>query len=279
MKNKLTQEYLKECLHYDPETGIFTWLTRPESHFKTIGSYKAWNTYHSNKIAGSRCAKRGYPSILIDYKLYYSHRLAFLYVDGYIPENHVDHMDKNKLNNQWKNLREVSMQCNLQNCNLSSANTSGVTGVYWESARKKWVAQITISIKNFILGRFVRFEDAVMRRYKEEVENPKWTCSIESSAYKYLKDNNLLEGFHLKDFTSSDIKSNNISGVCGVHWRERDNVWYTYIRSEGKIKHLGSFKSFNDAVLARYKEEINNPRWKFYKISSAYKYLKYNNLI
>jgi hypothetical protein len=279
MKNKLTQGYLKECLHYDPETGIFTWNERPESHFKTIGSGKAWNTKYANEIAGSRYSKTGYTLISINYTLYYAHRLAFLYVEGYIPENHVDHIDKNKLNNQWDNLREVSVQCNLQNSHLSSANTSGVTGVYWEVARKKWVAQITISIRNFILGRFDRFEDAVMRRYKEEVENPNWTCSIESSAYKYLKDNNLLEDFSIKDFTSSDIKSNNISGVCGVWWRKHDNVWYAYIRSEGKSRYLGSFKSFNDAVMRRYQAELENPAWRFKENSSSYKYLKDHNLI
>ena len=40
--------------------------------------------------------------------------------------------------------------------------------------------------------RFKKFEDAVKARYQEEINNPFWSCSTESSAYKYLRDNNLI---------------------------------------------------------------------------------------
>ena len=112
-------------------------------------------------------------------------------MEGYLPENQVDHIDKNQYNNKWSNLREVSNQCNQQNCNLAKNNTSGVTGVCWNKHAKKWKARIAID-KEIHLGYFENLDDAVMRRYQEELANPKWTCSIESTAYKYLKERNLI---------------------------------------------------------------------------------------
>jgi len=190
MKTKLTQEYLKEALHYNPETGIFNWNERPLSHFKSNRYYSAWN----KRFMGKNCEsiEHGYVIIGIGGKKYFAHRLAFLYIDGYLPENFVDHIDRNRMNNKWLNLREVTVLCNAQNCNLAIDNTSGVTGVSWVDNRKKWVAQIRVNKKSKNLGRFDNFEDAVWARYNEEVNNPLWTCSVDSLALKYLKENNLI---------------------------------------------------------------------------------------
>lgn len=192
MRKKLTQDFLKECLTYNPETGIFIWNTRPLSHFKTKSIWKTWNSTRSNREAGGDSIVSGYREICIDRKLYLGHRLAFLYMEGYIPENFVDHIDRNTSNNKWGNLREVSNQCNLQNCKLSSSNTSGICGVSWDKKSKKWASYITISFKKISLGYSNSLSDAVMARYQEELNNPLWSCSTESSAYKYLKDNNLI---------------------------------------------------------------------------------------
>lgn len=196
MKDKLTQEYLKECMTYDPDTGIFTWNTRPESHFKDginqpkSATCKVWNLRWEGKDVGA--IMEGYICTSINKKMYRCHRLAFLYMEGYLPENNIDHINRVRNDNRWVNLREVSTQCNLQNCNLSSVNTSGVTGVLWDKSRNKWTARMMIRGKNLYLGRFENFEDAVMARYKEELNNPNWTCSVESTAYKYLKERNLI---------------------------------------------------------------------------------------
>jgi len=99
-KSKLTQDYLKECLTYDPETGIFTWNRRSISHFKNSHGCNIWNSRWSNKEAGCLSGD-GYLLIGIDYETYKAHRLAFLYMDGYIPENYVDHKDKNKQDNEF----------------------------------------------------------------------------------------------------------------------------------------------------------------------------------
>jgi len=65
-----------------------------------------------------------------------------------------DHHDGDGLNCRRLNLRPASDEQNAQNCRKRSDNTSGVKGVHWDTARRKWVAQIVASGKYHTLGRF-----------------------------------------------------------------------------------------------------------------------------
>lgn len=109
------------------------------------------------------------------------------HIDGYLPENDVDHIDRDRINNKWNNLREVSRSCNLRNCNISKINTSGITGVSWSKQLNKWVAQITILNKNINLGYFKDIADAAKARWNSEVKHGFPNCNTTSSAYNYLK--------------------------------------------------------------------------------------------
>lgn len=277
MRKKLTQDFLKECLTYNPETGIFIWNTRPLSHFKTKSIWKTWNSRLSGKEAGS--ISYGYVQVSIDKKKYGMHRLAFLYMEGYFPENQVDHIDRIRSNNKWDNLREVSNQCNSQNCNIKINNTSGVCGVVWHNKPEKWSSSIMIDGKGIHLGLFKNFDDAVMRRYYEELNNKNWTCSVESTAYKYLKGNNLLDKFYNKDFSCKIKSCKNTSGVTGVSWNKIRNKWIVYTTNNKKYKYIGLYTNFNDAVMAKYQDELDKYDLSSLHKSSAYKYLKDNNLI
>lgn len=112
----LTQERLKELLDYDSLTGIFIWK-------------KARNNNLVGIIAG---AKRpdGYLRIRIDYKFYYAHRLAWLYVYGEWPKNCIDHKDMVHDNNRISNLRDVTNSVNMQNQRAARKdNLHGFLGV------------------------------------------------------------------------------------------------------------------------------------------------------
>lgn len=176
---KLTQKRLKELLHYNPDTGIFTWRISPNS------------TVKKQTIAGT-IKKTGYVQIKIDRKLYQAHRLAFLYMEGYTPENEVDHIDRNPSNNRWSNLREASRICNVRNCKVSIKSKSGITGVYWYAKSRKWAATITVNKTRFFLGFHANFEEAIATRWKAEVEHNWPGCNSNSSAYLYLKEKGLL---------------------------------------------------------------------------------------
>ena len=198
---KLTQEELKKVLHYDPKTGEFMWRERNIEYFRDfkdpIRIHNAWNSKYSGKITGTK--KDGY--IIISYKkkgykkeLYRAHRLAFLYMEGYYPENKIDHINRIRDDNRWCNLREVSDRCSLINRGLCYNNTSGVAGVKWDERDKLWRSYVSINSKYKHVGCFKDFNMAVKARWLAEKKYKYLNCISNSSAYIYLVENNLING-------------------------------------------------------------------------------------
>lgn len=159
--SKLTQQELMKMFHYDTETGIFTRLI-------TINNYKA----KAGQIAGSTTAisRKQYLRVSIKNKFYLCHRLAWLYVHGEFPENEIDHIDGNGLNNRISNLRHVIHEVNGRNQKLNKNNTSGYCGVTWDKQRSRWASQIKHGGINRILGRFENILEAVAARKEAETE-------------------------------------------------------------------------------------------------------------
>jgi hypothetical protein len=70
------------------------------------------------------------------------HRLVgFAFVNN--PNNHnvIDHIDRNRQNNMFNNLRWTTYSLNNKNKNMQSNNTTGVTGVYYDRSRQRWSAR------------------------------------------------------------------------------------------------------------------------------------------
>ena len=83
-------------------------------------------------------------------------------------ELHVDHINRNKLDNRRSNLRIVTNQQNHFNESIPKNNKSGHLGVYWNRQCRKWCSQITVDGKTISGGLFSKLEDAVRKR--EELE-------------------------------------------------------------------------------------------------------------
>lgn len=81
---------------------------------------------------------------------------------------YVDHIDNNPLNNIMSNLRIVNKSQNQINHDIQSNNTSGFTGVTWDSERSLWQARIKYKNKNISAGRYANKCDAVYARYLAE---------------------------------------------------------------------------------------------------------------
>ena len=154
----ITQEYLKELFEYDGESLI--WKVK-----------KAHSSIKVGSVAGSASKSHGYWRIGIDGKYYLAHRLIWLYHYGSFPDNSIDHIDQNKLNNSITNLRDVTHQENCKNQAKYKSNTSGITGVYWHKQAKKWMAQGMVDGKLKNLGYFTDKLDAITARKSWEAAN------------------------------------------------------------------------------------------------------------
>jgi hypothetical protein len=67
---------------------------------------------------------------------------------------------------------------------------------------------------------------------------------------------NLRDVLRTENGKNLKLKSNNASGVCGVSWRKRDDVWVSRIKVDGISIHLGSFRCKDDAILHRKEAEV-----------------------
>ncbi len=140
----ITQNRLQEILNYNPETGIFTWKIR--------------QGFPKERQAGHK-RPNGYRAIMVDGKIYYSHRLAWLFVHGELPP-FLDHKNQIRSDNTILNLRVATRSDNECNKGKTIANHSGVRGVSMMSQSGKFKAVVYKNKKAFRLGSFSSLEDA-----------------------------------------------------------------------------------------------------------------------
>lgn len=166
MNTEITPALVREFFNYDPNTGVLTWRERDRKWFTTAGSCKSWNNRYAGRPAGNQNA-RGYIQCRLAGKLYYAHRLAWLYTYGEWPDT-IDHINGMTADNRASNLRNITQRENVKNLAQLAANTSGVTGVSWSRAKQTWLAMISVSGKNKYLGRSKDFFEAVCLRKSAE---------------------------------------------------------------------------------------------------------------
>lgn len=157
----ITQERLKELLHYDPDTGVFTWISNMNQNVR------------AGDEAGciTRDGQTHYRSIGVDGSLYKAHRLVWLYTQGDLPHHQIDHIDGNGLNNLMSNLRDVTHRENGKNARLRSNNKSGVNGVCYHKLSGKWRARIKTQSGYKDLGNFDDIKDAIAARQIADVKH------------------------------------------------------------------------------------------------------------
>lgn len=127
----ISAEFLRMYLHYAPESGEFTW---PD------GRVAGW------------VEPKGYCRICVLGKNYQAHRLAWLWMTGRWPADQIDHINLDRADNRWCNLREATNTQNQANRGPRPTNTSGYKGVYWHRRIGKWHASISVDGRLKCLG-------------------------------------------------------------------------------------------------------------------------------
>lgn len=152
----LSQSELRENLDYDPETGAFTWISRPANRVKIGDTCTAKDSY-------------GYVQIQLRGRNYRAHALAILYMTGEFPSDKVDHINGIPSDNRFANLREANHSENLCNQPKRGGKSSKYKGVYWDRSRGKWAAKIKKDSKQYFLGRFDS-EERAFEAYKSAAD-------------------------------------------------------------------------------------------------------------
>lgn len=144
--NDITYDQLVASVTYDAQAGVF--YRASSLGGVSIGS-----------IAGGLHAN-GYVMMNVSKRKVLAHRMAWLWVYGYLPNAEIDHINGNKADNRISNLRIASRCENQMNVAITVANTSGIKGVCYNKLASKWQAYIQANNKRHYLGLFSSKENA-----------------------------------------------------------------------------------------------------------------------
>jgi hypothetical protein len=141
----ITAARLREILHYDPETGVFTWRERSARKI------------HIGDIAGTK-TRYSYLSITIEGRRKFAHCWAWLYMTGQSPSGQIDHKNMVKDDNRWGNLRLSNKSLNGANSVVRKSNPTGVKGVHLDG--NGYRARVKYHGREIYLGHFTGIADA-----------------------------------------------------------------------------------------------------------------------
>lgn len=157
---------LREALDYDPTTGKFSWKNRPIHHFKNdmrwsaAQTQKRWNTRYAGTQAFKQLNKNGYLYGSVDNIKLLAHRVAWALIIGAWPEETIDHINGDRLDNRICNLREATRVQQNRNTTANYNGTSKYLGVSFRKDRGVFRAVIFIHGKQEYLGSFKDEEEA-----------------------------------------------------------------------------------------------------------------------
>ena len=149
-----TQEEILQAVLYDPDTGNFY----------------SKSTYKSTKFGRllNKVNNAGYIGISINRKRYLAHRIAWVCMTGNWPKQ-IDHIDGNRINNIFTNLREATKEENSKNRSRKITSKSNYKGVTYLPRIKKWQARVSYQGDRIYLGVFMT-EELAAKAYMDKAK-------------------------------------------------------------------------------------------------------------
>ena len=156
-KTSLSIAEIQATWKYEKETGLFRWdIYGPKI---TKGA-----------VTGSSNGKNSYVVLKTKSEKLYAHRVAFVMVFGRWPTHKVDHINGNKKDNRFCNLRESTQAQNLRNKAVKGDSLTRVKGVTQDKRDGRFYAYIDVDGKRTSLGGFDTANLASLARRKAEIE-------------------------------------------------------------------------------------------------------------
>lgn len=137
----IVQEDILKSYYYNPETGLL---------YRKL----------ANKLKLTGCESNGHLSVTIKSRNFLVHQVIWLYMTGEWPDGFIDHIDGNRKNNKWDNLRVGSNSENMQNLKTAKANNKSTGKLGVTAQNDKFIARITLNGCQTYLGTFDTLEDA-----------------------------------------------------------------------------------------------------------------------
>ena len=132
--------------YYNPETGLLQRKIYLGKHGRTV-------TRNAGEITGAPTAN-GYLQVSFGGRPHLVHRVAYLWMTGRWPQKHMDHVNGDRSDNRWINLRLATQSQNSANRAGAAANVSGYKGVSFCATTGQWRARIKFKGKQTCLGRY-----------------------------------------------------------------------------------------------------------------------------
>jgi hypothetical protein len=152
----MSLDVMRTLVRYDPETG----------RLYRLGFPKKPTAPRALGLIPVRLNHSGYPWLSVGGERWLAHRLAWFLMTGERrdPASPLDHINGDRADTRWANLRAATPALNTQNRGISKHNTSGIPGVCWCKQTGKWKARINVGGRQVQLGLYADIEDAAAAR-------------------------------------------------------------------------------------------------------------------